>query len=85
MPSPRGPSTSYAPTVDRRPRGRLLGFRRVVALDRPQCPEGCVSEVQLQLCAPVVVGELLQLFEPGLELRDRFGIEPAGGALLDCR
>ena len=62
--------------------GRLLRFGRGPAFDRYQCEEGCVSEVQLQLGALVIIGELLQQFEPGLELRDRFGVRPA---VAHCR
>ena len=52
---------------------RLLGFARCEALAIPQRPAGCIPKVHLQLRPPVVIGQLLQQFEPALELRDRFG------------
>ena len=76
--------------VDARPlaklqcaRVRLLDFTRAVALAIPQRPENCVPEIQFQFGAPVVVGELLQLFKPVLKLCDRFGIGAEVGALTD--
>ena len=76
--------------VDARPlaklqcaRLRLLDIMRAETFAIPQRPVDFDPEVQFQFGAPVVVGELVQLFKPLLKLCDRFGIRAKVGALTD--